>query len=43
MAAFRAALEASRAGGEPEGVQGGCPKLIIPAGACHRRDEHREK
>ena len=32
----------SREGGEPEGVQGGCPRLRHPAGAWPCRDEHRE-
>jgi hypothetical protein len=34
---------ASRVGGEPEGVQGGCPKLGHPAGAWPCRDEQREE
>lgn len=35
--------EANRVGGEPEGVQGGCPKLNLPAGACPCRDELRDE
>lgn len=35
--------QAPRVGGEPEGVQGGCPKLRLPAGACPCRDELRDE